>query len=275
MGKSYRDTDFSERDAQLYSDFYSDVEAIEVAEIPEIIDAQRQTEKERNEELEVTSDEEQAEIVSARWNGDGELEQEEAEQEEPAGQPFSVPSVSSRVERSEKLDRIMHRLKSNTSEWACAFLDVLERGYEIISRTSRVPIRYESVGTGKRISALPDPVTFLADIQITARQALTPALYRIWLAVYYERSVNHEMGLSDSAHQDLQKLVGRAFIKNGISPVKTYWGKRADAEQAASLLRNCEKRFAKEDRLEQGYEKQRRRARRAAAAKITTLAVAA
>ncbi len=225
---------------KLASEFFSDTKAISVEETPPS-------------QLELSDEEKTADAVEVRFDGDGFAYEKE---------------ISSEVENEHLLDPMPLPGKMGLTQWGSDFAEVHARVQEfsIVSKLSA--IRYVTRGDSIKVSSLPSAVDYLADVCITARRALTPAgLYRVWHEIYYIGFGKDADRVRETVQIAIQQRCGSAWKKVGLLPFGRYWSTRVKMENVRAMSFPVARDL-------RGERNARRQARRAAA-KITTLAVAA
>jgi hypothetical protein len=215
MGRSYRDADFSDMSEQLTPEFYDNAEAIaDVEDVP----ASHLT----------LSDEARAEeIVDVRFDGDGFAEEvsEEDSDEEVKTAAKAKPVEEEPLEPMPLMDSA-----SAATGWGSAFTEIHSRAQSLGNKSKVTAIRYANCGRDKKVSSLPSVVDLLADIQIVARRSLSPDLYKIWLAIYYEGYGENERRLPLETRMHIQERCGTGWIRAGLLPFGKYWHRRTSTK---------------------------------------------
>jgi len=261
VGKSYRDIDFVDRDEQLHGDFFTNAEAIDVANIP-------------SSELD-TSDEEQSEqLVEVRFDGDGFVE-EVANDDTDGPKPRRIKEAV-----SEPLELMPQPHELGVTQAGQDFAEVISRVAEFYEVSKLNTCRWEHHGTGKKISCKASVVDYLADVQIVARRVLSPELYKLFREVYFENYGNEADGLSLTARLKIQQRCSAGWKLAGLIPFADYWHHPTPENKigvAVGLLQRIEEKLCREN--ESAFRKARRKTLRTArskrAPKITRLTVAA
>jgi hypothetical protein len=240
MGKSFRDNDWSDRDAQLTPEFFSDTQAVTVADTP-------------YSQLDLSDEEQSEPTVPVRFDADGIAEQVFDEEEAKPAEPLEAMPLSRKV---------------GVTEWGSAFAEIHTRAHNLENHSKVTAIRYIQSGSTKKVSCLPSTVDFLADVQIVARKVLSPALYHVWQEIYWQGFGENAHRVPESVQELIQRRCGTAWKKAGLLPFHAYWHIRTKPEKlcAVSLALAFDKNEARN---------KRRRAARKARPVISTYKAAA
>jgi hypothetical protein len=238
MGKSFRD-DWADRDAQLTPEFFSDTQAVAVADTP-------------YSQLDLSDEEQSQPTVPVRFDADGIAEQVDDEAEDVESEPLEPMPLPRNV---------------GATAWGSAFAEIHARAFDLANYSKVTATRYIQSGSTKKISCLPSTVDFLADVQIVARKVLSTALYRVWREIYFEGYGKNAGRVPEAVQLAIQLRCGTAFKQAGLLPFHMYWQLRTKPEKlcAVSLALPYDKNEARN---------KRRRAARNARPVITTLAAA-
>jgi hypothetical protein len=249
MGKSFKDNDWADLQEQLNPEFFD-------APVPVFVEDA--TASEIPISVSVTGKEEATEeqTVAVRFTSEGFAEEVYLE-EEPR--------------HTSLLEAMPLPLKQGVSEAGGCFAEVMARVQEMNSTSKLAAIRYEARGVGLKVSSLPSAMDFVADVQIVARKAMSPALYLLFKEIYFDGYGKNASRIPEKLQTAIIQKCGLAWKKSGIHPWGTYWTKRVNLEQIKAVtLSDLDTEEDRKQKL-----KDARNARRRARRVISTLAIAA
>jgi hypothetical protein len=244
VGNTWKDNDFSERDAQLEPDFYANAEAITFEEVP-------------TSQMELSDEEIAAPLVSIKFDGDGlAYEEEELPDEQEPRQDRGL------------LEPLKLPQGMGATDAGSAFAETLARVQEMNSTSKLAAIRYEALGVGLKVSSLPSAIDFVADVCVVAKKAMSPALYALFREIYFDGYGENASSIHVAVQVLIQQKAGLAFRKAGLFPFGDYWKRRVDLHKIKEVtLIDLD-----EERKEKQKAARNRKRREKRAAKITTLA---
>ncbi len=251
MGKSFKDNNWADRDAQLAPDFFSDAEAVTLEENP-------------TSQLELYDEAIAEPLVSVKFDVDGLAHEEELpDEEEPrhAGgllEPLTLPQ------------------EMGATDAGSAFAETLARVQEMNSTSKLAAIRYEARGVGLKVSSLPSAIDFVADVCVVARKAMSPALYALFKEIYFDGYGKSASSIPVAIQVLIQKKAGLAFRKAGVYPFSDYWKRRVILELVNEVkLTDLDEEEDRKQKLKDARNKRRRARRKTERGTITTFSAAA
>jgi hypothetical protein len=194
--------------------------------------------------------------VTVSFDADGFATQVSDEEADPADvlEPMPVPA------------------NLGATEWGANFAEIHARVQEMTCVSMPRAIRYTARGVGLKVSSLPSPADFAADVCVIARRVLTPALYRVWNEIYYQGFGIESHRVPEAVQSTIMQLCGIAWRKAGLLPFKPYWNDRVQLEDMrVEIAKNVVD--ARDER--NARRRARAAAKRAARSAISTLTVAA
>jgi len=206
MGKSFRD-DWTDRDAQLTPEFFSDTQAVAVADTP-------------YSQLDLSDEEQSEPTVPVRFDADGIAEQVDDEAEDVESEPLELMPLPRNV---------------GATVWGSVFAEIHARAFDLAHYSKVTATRYIQSGSDKKISCLPSTVDFLADCQIIARKVLSPSLYRVWQEIYWQGFGENAHRVPEAVQLAIQLRCGTAFKKAGLLPFHIYWNVRTKPEKLCAV----------------------------------------
>jgi len=216
---------------KIATEFFSEAEAASVANIP-------------SSELDLSDEDQSEQTVSVRFNAEGFVEEVSNDAtDEP--KPRRAKEIT-----SEPLDVVPQTHKQGATEWAQDFSEMIARVQEfsIVSRLN--VIRWVHHGTGKKLSPLPSPVDFLADTDLVAKRALTPALYRVFHEIWFENLGEGAHRVPEVVQIYIQRICVAGWKKAGLLPFGRYWS-LPSPESKLGIAVNLAAAIQEEQRREQ------------------------
>jgi hypothetical protein len=203
MGKSFRDNDWSDRDAQLTPDFFSEAEPVY---LPEITTSEiRETEETLDEETQKVTVYREVPICEAN-------------------------EVFVRREPAIEFDHDFGSYGQDSPKWLKAFYDcvVLARGMRRTEVSRIALLRYERRGSaGIMLSSLPTNLEASIDVELCAKRALSdlPAHHALFVACYLDGTLAED-SIPLEHRTMIVGRVGKKLIERGIYPLSRYFNQR-------------------------------------------------
>ena len=198
-------------------------------------------------EFDLSDEEKTEETVAVRFGSDGFAYAVEASDEE-------TDSIKTRRKAneivSEPLDVVPQKHKQGATEWAHDFSEVIARLQEFACVTKLSAIRWVHGGDGKKVSPLPSPVDFLADTDLVAKRALTPALYRVFHEIWFENLGEGALRVPEVVQIYIQRICVAGWKKAGLLPFGRYWSQPSPESKLGTAV-NLAAAIQEEQRREQ------------------------
>jgi len=195
MGRSYEE------------DFFSEANAVSVADTP-------------FSELELSDEERSEPTVAVRFNSEGfaeEVSDEELEGKVDPLEPMPLP------------------FKQGATEAGSAFAETIARVQELSCISKPSAIRYVTRGAVLKVSSLPSVVDFAADVCVVARKCLSPALYRVFIEIYFQGFGAEAHRIPEAVQTAIQTRCGLAWKKAELLPFGQYWSTRVKLENIRAV----------------------------------------
>jgi hypothetical protein len=170
---------------------------------------------------------------------------------------------------TETLEPMPVPAKLGATQWGSDFAEIHARVQEMTCVSLPKAIRYDARGIGLKVSSLPSPADFAADVCVIARRVLTPALYRVWNEIYYQGFGVEAHRVPEAVQSTIMQLCGTAWKQAGLLPFRSYWKDHVDLE----LMRVAIAKNVVDAREERKAVRRINRARKAAAKRAARSAI--
>jgi|SRR6266851_4835925 len=249
---------FLDRDEQLQGDFFSTAEAIS-----DVADTQPS-------QFDLDDEEHSGPTVTVRFNSEGFAEEVSDDTTDGTKTGKRVKEAASEP----PLEPMPLPGKLGVTQFGQDFAEIHARAQELREVSKLSTCRWQHHGTGKKISNAPCVMDFLADVQITARRVLSPALYKIWHETYYEGVGENSDDLPVATQVTIMQRCSAAWKTAGILPWVSYWHQPTPENKlgtAVDLLEAIEE----EQRISARKQRRNKLRRARGRQKVSTLAAVA